>query len=255
MRITVCETPHGPGLVEKAWSDICSHVRAQRSELLLLPEFSFLDPVWVHPDFDPSLWARVEREAHAWLNRLPQLGSAYVVGAFPKTANGKPVNQGFCWSCKDGFTPLRSKCYFPNEALSWEARWFAKGAEDFPVFSAGELRFGLNICTELWALETLGPYARAGANAIVCPRATAAATTERWISLAKTAAIRAGAFSLSSNRRHEDGTCGGVGWVIDPDGHELARTSPSCPAVTVDIDLASAGAAKLSYPRYAFATP
>jgi N-carbamoylputrescine amidase len=87
----------------------------------------------------------------------------------------------------------------------------------------------------------------------VTPRATAAATTERWIALAKTAAVRAGAFSLSSNRRHAAGSCGGVGWIIDPEGNELARTSESRPAVTDDISLADSESAKSRYPRYVFA--
>jgi predicted amidohydrolase len=69
------------------------------------------------------------------------------------------------------------------------------------------------------------------------------------------AAARSGAYSLSSNRIHDDGSCGGVGWVISPDGELLARTSPEQPARTVDLDLAAAAAAKASYPRYVFREP
>ena len=118
--------------------------------------------------------------------------------------------------------------------------------------SCGRLRFGLNICTELWALETLGPYAAAGVHAVVTPRATAAATTERWVALAKTVAVRTGAFSLSSNRRHDDGSCGGAGWIIDPEGNELARTSAEVPFATRDLDPQSSLAARSTYPRYVF---
>ena len=57
---------------------------------------------------------------------------------------------------------------------NWEARWFDRGDPDFPAFHAGALTFGLNICTELWALETYGAYAVRGVQVILSPRATAA---------------------------------------------------------------------------------
>jgi N-carbamoylputrescine amidase len=38
------------------------------------------------------------------------------------------------------------------------------------------LTFGLNICTELWALETYAGYAARGVQVILSPRATEAAT-------------------------------------------------------------------------------
>jgi len=66
------------------------------------------------------------------------------------------------------------------------------------------------------------------------------------------AAVRTGAFSLSSNRVDSTGACGGVGWIIDPDGQILATTSRDTPLVTLDIDLAASTAARATYPRYVF---
>lgn len=253
MRITVCETPHERLAAEKAWTDLCRHCRDEGSELLVLPEFAFLAPVWQSERFDELRWSEIERDAAMWLARLPELDCSFVIGSVPTTVAGKRLNRGFLWSRSDGLAPLRSKRYLPDEPGGWEANWFDKGSTEFPVYAAGPLRFGLNICTELWALETLGPYARAGIHAVVTPRATATATTERWAALAKTLAVRTGAFSLSSNRRHADGSCGGVGWIIDPEGVELARTSATMPAVTRDIALVEAEDAKSRYPRYVFA--
>ncbi len=252
MRITVCETAHGPA-AESAWSRLSAHTREARSDLVLLPEFAFLEPVWEQAHFDATQWAAIEQAAAGWLARLPELGGAQVIGSMPVTVAGQRLNRGFHWSADGGLQALRSKHHLPDEPGGWEARWFSRGAPDFPLYAAGPLRFGLNICTELWALETAGAYARAGAHAIVTPRATAAATVERWVALAKTMAVRAGAFSLSSNRRHADGSCGGTGWIIDPEGREQARTSASQPAVTVAIDLDSCAAAQAGYPRYVFA--
>jgi N-carbamoylputrescine amidase len=122
----------------------------------------------------------------------------------------------------------------------------------FPPFRAGALSFGLNICTELWALESYAEYARRGVHAILSPRATAAATIDKWLAAGTVAAVRSGAFSLSSNRVDRTGACGGIGWIIDPDGRVLATTSRDAPFVTLDIDLDASTAARASYPRYVF---
>jgi hypothetical protein len=45
-------------------------------------------------------------------------------------------------------------CELPHEPGGREARWSTRGDPRFPVFAAGDLAFGLNICTELRALET-----------------------------------------------------------------------------------------------------
>ena len=58
-------------------------------------------------------------------------------------------------------------------AGGWEARWFTPGDREFPSFRAGALSFGVNICTELWALDSYGEYARCGVHAILSPRARA----------------------------------------------------------------------------------
>ena len=110
------------------------------------------------------------------------------------------------------------------------------GTRGFRRTSRTALRFGLNICTELWALESYAAYAERGVQVILSPRATAATTMAKWFAAGVVAAVRSGAFSLSSNRVDPTGACGGGGWIIGPDGEVLARTSPEAPWVTVDID-------------------
>ena len=114
------------------------------------------------------------------------------------------------------------------------------------------MSFGLNICTELWALESYVDCARRGVQAILSPRATASATTAKWLAVGVVAAVRSGAFSLSSNRVDPTGACGGTGWIINPDGEILATTSSDVPFVAMDIDLTVSTAARASYPRYVF---
>lgn len=252
MRVTVCETPHEPEELDAFWKSLCVHTQIEHSELLVLPEFAFLPPVWQADAFDASVWRNIVAASSMWLGRFQELGCEFVIGARPSTEGGKPYNQGFIWSANFGVSLLRRKRYLPNEPMGWEERWFARGHEEFPVFAAGPMSFGLNICTELWALETYSGYAATQVNAIVSPRATSAGTTEKWISVGTVAAVRTGAFCISSNRVHADGSCGGVGWIIGPDGEILGRTSPRTHFVTRDIDFTMCDVARATYPRYVF---
>lgn len=252
MRVTVCELPHEPGALAAAWAGLCEHTWRHESELVLLPEFAMAEPVWEDPRFDAARWARVEAVSDGWLQLLPELHAAHVVGTRPVTVDGRRFNQGYIRSRAAGLLPLRRKFHLPSEPGGWEARWFDRGDREFPVFHAGSVSFGLNICTELWALETYAAYAAQGVQMILSPRATAAATAAKWLSVGVVAAVRSGAFSVSSNRVEPAGAYGGAGWIISPDGEVLATTAAAAPFATVDIDLTAATADRDGYPRYVF---
>lgn len=252
MRVTVCELPHDPRALIEAWAGLCEHTARHRSELVLLPELAFVDPVWEAERFDPVHWSTVVARSAAYLRHFPELRVPFVVGTRPVNLDGRPFNQGFTWTADAGVAALRRKFHLPAEPGFWEDRWFDPGDAVFPEFRAGPLRFGLNICTELWALETYPAYAEGSVHAVLSPRATAAATTPKWLSVGVVAAVRSGAFSLSSNRVDPTGTYGGVGWIIDPEGRILATTAVDRPFATVDIDLSAAAEARRRYPRYVF---
>jgi N-carbamoylputrescine amidase len=148
--------------------------------------------------------------------------------------------------------PLRSKFYLPDEPGTWEARWFDRGDPDFTEYHAGALSFGLNICTELWALETYAAYAALGVEILLSPRATSSTTAAKWQAAGVVAAVRSGAYSLSSNRVETTGASGGMGWIIDPAGDVLAITSAAAPFATQELELNKVAEAKQSYPRYVF---
>jgi len=253
MRVTVCELPHEPRALSAAWADLRQHTERYASELVLLPEFAMVDPVWETELFDRGKWAAAEALSDAWTLRLSELQAVYVVGTRPVSINDARFNQGYVWSAGRGLVPLRRKFFLPAEPGNWETTWFERGDQAFPVYQAGALSFGLNICTELWALDTYAAYSATGVQVILSPRATAAATTEKWLSVGVVAAVRSGAYSLSSNRVDPTGACGGVGWIIAPDGEILATTSAEAPFATVNIDLAAPIAARDQYPRYVFA--
>jgi N-carbamoylputrescine amidase len=252
VKVTVCELPHELDALEAAWSALCDHTSAERSELVVLPEFVFVEPLWLLDHFDPDIWSHAEAVAELWLQRLPDLRTQYVVGTRPVTVGGKHFNEGFLWTRDDGPAPLRRKHYLPNEPGGFEARWFDRGGAEFPVYTAGDISFGLNICTELWALDVYRTYANMDVTAIIAPRATAAATTGKWLSVGTVAAVASGCYCLSSNRVQSDGACGGVGWIIEPDGALMARTSHVEQFCTREIEPARSRYARRTYPRYVF---
>lgn len=71
---------------------------------------------------------------------------------------------------------------------------------------------------------------------------------KKWLAGGRAAAVVSGCFCLSSNRC--EGSMGGMGWLLDPDGGILALTSEEEPFITMDIDLTAAEEAKHTYPRY-----
>ncbi|HMA45436.1 MAG TPA: carbon-nitrogen hydrolase family protein [Gemmatimonadales bacterium] len=253
MRITVCELPHEPAALEAAWADLCEHTTRHASELVLLPECAFVPAMWETDAFECGQWEQALRLNAVWLGRLHELGVAHVVGTRPIDVGGRPFNQGYIWSPARAVVPLRRKYFLPDEPGSWEARWFDPGDPSFPVFRAGALSFGLNICTELWALETYAAYAEGNVQVVLSPRATGVTTRARWLSVGIVAAVRSGAYSVSSNRVDATGACGGGGWIINPEGQILATTTPQSPCATVDVDLAAANEAREAYPRNVFA--
>lgn len=253
MRVTICELPHAPDLLEAAWAGLCRHVTEARSEFVVLPELAMVEPFWERAPFDATRWAVAEATGKLWLARLGELKVKYVLGTRAASQDGRHYNEGFLWIDGIGPTPLRRKYLLPDEPGGWEGQWFDRGDPDFPIYKVGELSFGLNVCTELWAVETYREYSRQKIQVIFTPRATSAGTTNKWMSAGTVAAVRSGAYSISSNRIDDGGECGGVGWIISPTGQLLELTTRSDPFATAEIDLAFPDVAREQYPGYVFA--
>ena len=253
MRVTICELPHEAEALEVSWRALGQHVAVGGGELLLLPELAMVEPLWERRAFDPSRWAAAEEMGERCLARLGELNARYVVGTRAATREGRYFNEGFLWSAGHGTIPLRRKYFLPDEPGGWEAQWFDRGDREFPVYHVDQMSFGLNVCTELWALETYGAYAAEGVQMVFSPRATSTETSAKWHSAGVVAAVRSGAYSVSSNRVEPSGACGGEGWIIGPSGQLIARTSAESPFATVELDLGVPAAARSSYPRYVFA--
>ena len=115
MRVTVCELPHETSALTAAWAALCEHTVAHVSQLVLLPEFAMVEPVWESEHFDPARWSAIETLNAMHLRRLADLRAEYVVGTRPVTLGGRRSNQGYLWSVADGVQPLVRLIMWPTK--------------------------------------------------------------------------------------------------------------------------------------------
>jgi N-carbamoylputrescine amidase len=257
VKVTICELPNDEPSLRRAWDQLAEHVRHAGSDLVVLPEMPFAPWFAVAQTYDEGVWRSAVEQHERWLERLPDLGSATVIGTRPVTRGSRHVNEAFAWDAESGYRPLHDKRYLPDEEGFWEAHWYAPGDGDFTparlAATPAGILVGVLICTEMWSMTHAQRYGKAGVHLIATPRCTGRATVDKWVTGGRAVAIVSGAYSVSSNRNAPPGSgdFGGGGWVIDPDGQVLALTTNDNPICTVEIDLTAADAAKRTYPRYA----
>ncbi|MDJ0887538.1 MAG: carbon-nitrogen hydrolase family protein [Desulfobacterales bacterium] len=254
MRITVCELSHREIESDGGWQALGDRMEAQAAEWLLLPEMIFSPWLAAIRAVDPERWHTAVENHDRWIQRLPELPVRVVIGSRPVIDRGRFYNEGFVWERSSGYRGVHRKYYLPDEEGFWEARWYARGPGDFRVVDVEGMKVGFLICTELWFMNRARIYAGEGVHVIVCPRATGADSTAKWIAGGTVAAVVSGAYCLSSNfvgPNIAGFPFGGAGWAIEPEeGRLLGRTSEANPYITLDIDPAWADKAKHTYPRY-----
>lgn len=254
MKVTVCELRNDPANVEADWDGLVSHVKQASSDLVLLPEMPFYPWVASTRNRDPERW-QASVEAHEkWLSRFKALAPAVIFGTRPVIKAERFLNQGFVWDPKEGYQAIHTKYYLPDEDGFWEASCYERGDRDFEIFGSSGIKAGFLICTEIWFMEHAREYGKRGIQLLLCPRATPASSTDKWIAGGRAAAVVSGAFCLSSNRGGTDSNgaeWAGTGWIVEPEeGEVLGLTSETQPFLSIDIDLGAADNAKTTYPRY-----
>lgn len=254
LKVAVCQLDSRPAHRPAALAALARHVAATGAELVVLPELPFSDWLAADPVPDPTAWQRGVDEHDAAVARLGGLGAAAVVASRPTVEpEGRRHNQAFAWTPGTGAVRVREKRYLPDESGYWEASWYDRGELSFDTCSLLGATVAVQLCTDLWFFEGAREYARRGAELLCLPRATPYTSLSKWLAGGQVAAMCSGAYCLSSNQWDPDGAgvdCGGLGWVVGPDGDVLATTTPEQPFATVEVDLDVARAAKSTYPRY-----
>jgi len=251
IRVTVCELNDSAAAFASDWRALTAHVRAEDSQLVLLPEMPFCAWFGTTPNFDAQVWQTVVQTHDSWMARLGELAPAAVAASRPLNAGKKRLNQGFVWDGeRGGYHPAHQKYYLPDEDGFWEASWYQRGDGDFSAVQSANFKIGFLICSELWFMQHARSYGQQGIHLLATPRASGKQTVDKWLTAGRAAAMISGAFSLSSNHFDPEANFGGQGWVINPEGEVLGVTSQQKPFITMEIDLEEAEEAKHSYPRY-----
>jgi len=94
MRITVCELNDDSDVLARDWEQLVEHVKAESSQLVLLPEMPFCSWFAVMDQFDAALWEQAVATHDAWLEPLIELAPAIVLGSRPVTEGRRRLNQG-----------------------------------------------------------------------------------------------------------------------------------------------------------------
>lgn len=253
MKLTVCEMKNRPSDLERDWEELVTHVKNSKSDLVLLPEMIFSPWFSVDPKFDPGAWEAAVKTHEEWFVRLPELAPAAVCGSRPVNTGSRRLNQAFIWETDSGLRSVHDKYCLPDEKGFWEKSWYDRGDYEFNPILIKDIKLGFLICSELWFFQHSRSYGKNGVHLVLCPRATPRETLDKWSAGGRAAAVVSGAFCLSSNRfsfTEEKANLGGQGWIIEPDGRVLGRTSQYQPFLTLEIDIREAENAKLTYPRY-----
>ena len=246
MRVTVCQLHNGREAFAADWDRLVSHVKAQRSDLVLLPEMPFFPWFPTPREFDAGIWRAAVAAHDTWEKRLSELTPAVALGTRPADFGALRYSAGFVWNEDEGITEtIHVKCCLSNEDGFWETTWYQKAVPDFESATVGAVRVGMLIGLELWIADAASTYGGDKVHLIAIPRmdrsvdaAECAAANEEWLAGGRTAALESGAFCVSSSRGGHNNAVGGTGWIMAPDGRVLARTSGEEPFVTAEVDLA-----------------
>lgn len=244
MKVTVCQFHNGGGRNAADWDHLVAHVKAERSDLVLLPEMPFYSWFPTPKDFNAGVWQAAVDAHNTWEKRLSELAPAIPLGTRPMDFGSLRYNAGFMWNEDESLTEtIHVKSCLAAQDGAWETTWYG-GVADFELATVGSARVGMLIGLELWMPEQARLYGDDGAQIIAVPRADRSSDNDEdgandWLQGVSAAAKAAGAYCFSSSRGTHGNGFGGPAWVISPDGEVLATTSSDEPCASVEIDLDS----------------
>ncbi|QHP66381.1 carbon-nitrogen hydrolase family protein [Bradyrhizobium sp. LCT2] len=244
-RVATCEFPDRINEVPAMWRRLESEFAKAPVDLFVLPELAGVDSFWENPVFSEVVWRQAVTTHAKISDELKRLAAKRILGTRAVELDTRRWNETFLWKPESGLVRGRPKAWLPQQEGGWEATWFDRGPQNVLPVHDDELCFAELVCTEIMVSTAARRLGQAGVQLIAAPRATGGHA--RWEVATRMAAIAAGAFVVTANRR--GGSLAGGSWIVAPDGDILVRTSEDSPIISFDVDLAAADAAKQTYPR------
>jgi predicted amidohydrolase len=142
MKVTVCQLHDDPAGLESDWAGLVAHVRAEESNVVLLPEMPFSPWFATLRMFEPATWAAAVAAHTAWEARLKDLAPAAVIASRPIDFGNERYNEGFVWDAETGIRGAHAKSFLPDEEGVWEASWYHRATPEFTPGRAAAIAAG-----------------------------------------------------------------------------------------------------------------
>jgi predicted amidohydrolase len=228
-----------------------AEAKERGAELALLPELA------LNPWSPATKTAREEETEPPEGPRFRMLqaaaraaGIGVVGGVIERDASGTRHSQGLVFDALGTLRGSYAKCHLPEEEGFWETSHYQPGQHPPAVIAGFGMGFGIQICSDVNRPEGSHLLGALGAQAVLNPRATEAATYQRWRTVFVANALTSCLYVLSVNRPGpEQGVLlGGPSIAVAPDGEILLETTGRL--ALAHLDSARVEQSRLQYPGY-----
>jgi N-carbamoylputrescine amidase len=178
-------------------------------------------------------------------------GVAVVAGAIVRDPDTeRRHNTALVFDAQGILVATYAKVHLPDEPGFHEPCHYEPGRRMAEPIGAFAVPIGVQICSDINRPEGSHVLGAMGAAAILNPRATEAASFDRWKVVFRANALTSCTYVLSVNRpAPEQGVpLGGPSIAVDPGGNVLVETTK--PVAVVTIEQRAVDAARLKYPGY-----
>ncbi|MEM7199113.1 MAG: carbon-nitrogen hydrolase family protein [Planctomycetota bacterium] len=182
-------------------------------------------------------------------------GLALVGGAIQRDADRTRYNTALVFDERGQLRARYRKAHLPHEAGFFEDDHYAPGDAAPERIDGFGMPFGVQICSDVNRPEGTHLLAALGAELVVAPRATEAASWPRWRMVLRANALTSCCFVASVTRPGpERGVAiGGPSFVAGPDGEVLVETEAEM--CVVPLERRSLATAREQYPGYLAVRP
>ncbi len=226
--------------------------KAAGADLAVLPELPLnaWSAATQHPiddDAEAPLGPRHQIQAEA----ARQVDIGLVGGAIVRDPNtNKRYNTALVFDHTGTLLATYQKVHIPEEEGFWESSHYEPGTAAPQRIDGFSMPLGVQICSDNNRPQGCQLLGAQGAQLIVCPRATEAATYPIWRPIFVANALTTSTFVASVNRpAPEQGVpIGGPSIVVDPRGRILLESNQVVSTISINPDLCQE--ARQAYPGY-----
>lgn len=248
-------------LIHETFDDACGAERL-RSRLLEASERGA--ELAVLPELPLNTWAPATRIARAEDAEPPEGPRRRAMAAAARDAgiglvggvialdpqSGRRTNRALLFDAQGGTVAEYDKLHVPSEEGFWETDHYSEGTTTPRRIDDFALPLGIQICSDLQRPAGCQMLGAEGVAAILAPRATPAATFDRWRLVLCANALTSSTYIVSVNR---PGPERGVGigspsLVVAPDGDVVVESTD--PLTVIRLDGEAVAAARQDYPGY-----